>query len=115
MYMVFNSIGNQLINARSETVEEKPAYRTPMKRRWCLVVADSFYEWQKIPGRTRKQPIRIMLKNDVPFGFAGLWDVWQVPDGSEIESYAIITCDPNDLTSMIHNRMPIFFKNIGRF
>jgi putative SOS response-associated peptidase YedK len=90
-------IGNRMINARAETVKEKPSFRNSLKRKRCLVLADFFYEWQKIPGSTRKQPMCIHLQGEEPFVFAGLWDTWKKADDKEIESYTIITCEPNDL------------------
>ena len=90
-------IGNRMINARAETVKEKPSFRNSLKRKRCLVLADFFYEWQKIPGSTRKQPMCIHLRDQEPFVFAGLWDTWKKPDDTEVESYTIITCEPNEL------------------
>jgi len=104
------SIGSQMINARSETVRDKPAFRRSFKRRRCLVLADSFYEWQKIPGNTRKQPMRILLKDESPFVFAGLWDTWKKTDGAELETFTIITCAANELMRPIHHRMPVLVK-----
>ena len=98
------AIGSRLINARAETVATKPAYRQAFKSRRCLVVADGFYEWQK-NGR-RKQPYYIRLKDDRPFGFAGVWERW-AKAGQAIESCAIITTDANELVAGIHNRMPV--------
>jgi putative SOS response-associated peptidase YedK len=101
------SIGNHLINARAETVKEKPAFRASFKRRRCLVVADSFYEWQKLANSKLKQPMRILLQNEQPFAFAGLWDSWTAPDGAEVETFTIITGEPNDVVASIHNRMAV--------
>jgi putative SOS response-associated peptidase YedK len=101
------SIGDHMINARAETLKEKPAFRTPFKRRRCLVIADSFYEWQKLPNSKLKQPMRILLKDEQPFCFAGLWDTWTSPDGSEVETFTIITGEPNELVASIHNRMAV--------
>lgn len=98
------SIGNRLINARGETVSSKPAFRQAFQRRRCLVVADGFFEWQKVSGR--KQPHYIRLKEDRPFGFAGLWERWQREDQT-IESCTIITTGPNALMQPIHDRMPV--------
>lgn len=98
------SLGNRLINARGETVATKPAYRQAFKSRRCLVLADGFYEWQK-NGR-RKQPFYIRLKDDRPFGFAGVWERWSKA-GQTIESCAIITTEANELVAPIHNRMPV--------
>lgn len=98
--------GNRMINARSETLAEKPSFRTAYRRRRCLVLTDGFYEWQKIPGRKSKQPVHIRMQDDAPFAFAGLWEYWE-KDGSEILSCTIITTSPNDLLEPIHNRMPV--------
>jgi putative SOS response-associated peptidase YedK len=99
------AMGSRLINARAETVAQKPAYRAAFRSRRCLVVADGFYEWQRTDGR--KQPYFIRLRDDRPFAFAGLWESWQDPDGSPIESCAILTTEPNELLEPIHNRMPV--------
>lgn len=98
-----------MINARSETLLEKPAYKRLVKNRRCLVIADSFYEWKKIDGR--KQPYRIMLKDDELFAFAGLWDVWE-KEGKHITSCTIITTAPasNKLVGAIHDRMPVILE-----
>jgi len=98
------SIGNRMINARCETLNEKPSFRTALKRCRCLVVADGFYEWQK-QGR-QKQPMRIVLKSRQLFGFAGLWDTWTSPDGEAIQSCTIITTNANELLKLVHDRMP---------
>lgn len=95
-----------MINARAETVAEKPSYRGPFAKRRCLVLADGFYEWQKV-GDT-KVPMYIRLKSGQPFGFAGLWDLWTPPDdGSPLKSCTVITTNPNRLLKPIHNRMPV--------
>ena len=98
-------LGNRMINARAETVTERPAFRDALKRRRCLVLADGFYEWQSI-GRTRR-PMRVVLRSGEPFAFAGLWSVWRDPDGNRIPSCAIITTTANDLLRPIHDRMPV--------
>ena len=98
------SIGNKLINARAETIKEKPSFRKPFKRSRCLVVADGFYEWQKT--RDEKQPFYIRLKSGGPFAFAGLYDVWESP-AETVTSCTIITTEPNELMASIHNRMPV--------
>lgn len=98
------SIGNRMINARAESVATKPAYRRAFKSRRCLVVADGFYEWQK-NGR-HKQPYYIRLKDDGPFGFAGVWEKWPKGD-APVESCAIITTAANELVAPIHDRMPV--------
>lgn len=102
------SIGARMINARGETVREKPAFRAAFKKRRCLIVADGFYEWKKV-GKT-KQPYRMTMQDDQPFCFAGLWEKWQdkgVSDGDAIESCTIITTTANDFLSDVHDRMPV--------
>jgi len=105
------SIGNRMINARAETIVEKPAFRQAFQRRRCLVVADGFYEWQK-EGKY-KVPMRIILKTGEPFSFAGLWETWKSPDGAAIESCTIITTTPNALMEPIHDRMPVILSREG--
>lgn len=99
------NIGARMINARSETAAEKPSFRTAFRRRRCLVIADGFYEWQKQDGS--KQPFFIHLRDARPFAFAGLWEHWEGPDASEIESCTLLTTEPNDLIRPVHNRMPV--------
>jgi putative SOS response-associated peptidase YedK len=104
-------IGNSLINARADTVAEKPAFRSAFKRRRCLIPADGFYEW-KATGTKIKQPYFISLKDKEPFGFAGLWEQWdKSEDGKTVESFSIITTEPNELMAPIHNRMPVILGN----
>jgi putative SOS response-associated peptidase YedK len=100
-------IGNRMINARAETLAEKPAFRAAFRRRRCLVFADGFYEWRQEPGSKVKTPMYIKLKSGDPFAFAGLWEIWHAGDGSEIKSCTIITTSPNRLMEEIHNRMPV--------
>jgi putative SOS response-associated peptidase YedK len=101
------AIGDRMINARAESLAEKPSFRNAYRRRRCLILADGFYEWKQSPGMKSKQPIYIHLKNAQPFAFAGLWEQWTSPDGSEIRSCTIITTQPNSLLESIHNRMPV--------
>lgn len=101
------SIGNKLINARGETLAEKPSFRSAYKRRRCLILADGFYEWVKQPGQKAKTPHYIQLESKEPFAFAGLWEIWHAPDGTEVYSTTIITTEPNDLIARLHNRMPV--------
>lgn len=105
-------IGNRLINARAETLTQKPAYRAPYRYRRCLILANGFFEWQK-EGKA-KRPFLIRLISGRPFAMAGLWDRWQSPDGSEILSCTIITTEANDLVKPIHDRMPVIlpFNNL---
>ena len=103
-------IGARMINARSETVAEKPSFRRAFKERRCLIPADGFYEWQKTNGG--KQPHYIRMKNGRPFAFAGLWESWK-GDGNEIRSCTILTTNPNDIAGEIHNRMPVILPPEG--
>ncbi len=98
-------IGNRMINARSETVAEKPAFRAAFKRRRCLVAADGFYEWQKQDGG--KQPYYIRRHDGRPFAIAGLWESWKSEDEAVIESCTLLTTTPNELIRPLHNRMPV--------
>ena len=101
-------IGNRMINARSETLAEKPSFRNAYKHRRCLILADGYYEWKKIPGDRLKQPVYIRLKSQKPFALAGLWETWQTENMDEpIHSCTIITCPPNALMAEIHHRMPV--------
>ena len=102
------AIGNRMINARAETLAEKPSFREALQHRRCLIPADGFYEWQKL-GQV-KQPVRIVLKSRQPFGMAGLWDRWVSPDKSEILTCTIITTVANELIQPIHNRMPVILN-----
>ena len=97
-------IGNNLANARADTVAEKPAFRSAFKKRRCLVIADGFYEWQAGPGG--KTPYYFQLKDQGPFAFAGLWERWE--KGEEpVESCTLITTDANGVVEPVHNRMPV--------
>lgn len=98
------SIGSRMINARAETLAEKPSFKGPFRRQRCLVVADGFYEWQK--SEEGKVPVYIRLKNSRPMGFAGLYDRWRSPAGEEITSCTIVTTAPNSLLAQVHSRMP---------
>jgi putative SOS response-associated peptidase YedK len=103
-------VGNRMINARSETLASKGAFKPAFKRRRCIVPADGFYEWKKVPGQKRKQPYFIHRPDDEPFAFAGLWEVWKGPDkdGSEaLRSTTIITTEANEPMAAIHDRMPV--------
>lgn len=101
-------IGNSLINARAETVAEKPSFRTAFKRRRCLIPADGFFEWQK--QEKRKQPYFIGLKDYRPFAFAGLWEHWEGGDGSVVDSCTIITTTANERVQPLHDRMPVILQ-----
>ncbi len=100
-------IGSKMINARAETLTEKPAFRAAFRRRRCLIPATGFYEWRQDPEGKSKTPIYLYLKDGRPLSFAGLWESWNGPDGSNILSCTIITTSPNPLMATIHNRMPV--------
>jgi len=100
-------IGNRMINARAETLAEKPSFKNAYRRRRCLVLADGFYEWKKEAHTKTKTPMYVRLVSGKPFAFAGLWEYWHNGDGSEILSCTIITTNPNELMAEIHNRMPV--------
>lgn len=102
------AIGYKMINARAESLDQKPAFRNLIARNRCLVLADGFYEWQKRPEG--KQPMRICLKDEDRMYFAGLHDLWIGPEGQQIHSYTIITTEPNELMLDIHDRMPVIFS-----
>jgi putative SOS response-associated peptidase YedK len=102
-------IGNRLINARAETIAEKPAYKQALKRRRCILPSDGFYEWKALESGPRV-PHHIRLRNGELFGFAGLWEEWEAPDGSPLRTCAIITVAPNELMAPIHNRMPAILR-----
>ena len=99
------SIGSRLINARAETLAEKPSFRNAFKKRRCLIVADGFYESLK-EGK-KKIPFYFRFKSGKPFGFAGLYETWTSPEGQPISTCTIVTTEPNDLIQPIHNRMPV--------
>jgi putative SOS response-associated peptidase YedK len=101
-------IAYRTLNARAETLLEKPAFKIPFQRKRCLIPADSFYEWKKT--KTGKQPMRIMLKSKELFSFAGLFDTWAAPDGTKISTCTIITTTPNELVAEMHDRMPVILR-----
>lgn len=102
------SIGNRLINARAETLTEKPAFKYALARRRCLVPADGFYEWRT--EGNRRQPVYIRRRDGGLFAFAGLWEEWQSPDGSPLRTCTIITTQPNSLIAPIHHRMAVILS-----
>jgi len=104
------SIGNKLINARSETAAEKPSFRDSFRNRRCLVPATGFFEWKKLPEGNRKQPMLIRVTDQEIFAFAGLWSSWSDLSGKEIVTYAILTTEANEVLKPIHNRMPVIFR-----
>ncbi|MDQ2715516.1 MAG: SOS response-associated peptidase [Chloroflexota bacterium] len=106
------AIGSKMINARAETLAEKPSFKRLLRSRRCLVVADGFYEWKSENGS--KTPMYFTLKSKEPFAFAGLWDLWKSPDGRAIRSCTIITTQPNDVVAPVHNRMPAILSAAAR-
>lgn len=106
------TIGSRMINARAETLAEKPSFKGLLRSKRCLVLADGFYEWKKENGS--KTPMYITMKSGEPFAFAGLWDSWKSPDGEPIRSCTIITTEPNDVVAPIHDRMPAILTPEGR-
>lgn len=105
-----SKIGFKLINARAETITKKPSFKTPFKKRRCLVLADGFYEWENEKSKRVKIPHIFVLKSRRPFAFAGLWDEWETPGGEPLLSFTIITTGPNDLMKTIHDRMPVILR-----
>jgi putative SOS response-associated peptidase YedK len=102
------SIGNKMINARAETVAEKPAFRKALAARRCLVPASGFYEWKRDAGG--KVPHYIFLRDTDSFAFAGLYEIWKDDAGKTLKTYTIITTTPNELMETIHNRMPVILS-----
>lgn len=102
------SIGSRMINARAETLAEKPSFKEPLKKHRCLIVTDGFYEWKKTDGG--KVPVYITMKDGRPFGFAGLFSDWRPTEGEIIRTCTIVTSEPNELLEPIHNRMPVIIK-----
>lgn len=103
------SIGYKMINARAETLTEKPSFKNAYKKKRCLIIADSFYEWKQVDNKT-KIPMRIKLKSDDLFAMAGLWENWMSPEGKSIFSGSVITTIANDLVKDIHDRMPVILR-----
>lgn len=101
-------VGYKMINARAETIVEKPAFREPLQSRRCLIPADGFYEWTR-EGKA-KSPYCFTLTNDSVFAFAGIWDHWKSPEGKELQTCSIVTTTANALVSEIHDRMPVVLE-----
>lgn len=104
------SIGSKMINARSETVHEKPAFRSALKHRRCIIPASGFYEWREEGGK--KHPLYAKLKQSNLMLFAGLWNHWKNPEGEVIESFTILTTTTNDLIKQLHERMPVILDSM---
>jgi putative SOS response-associated peptidase YedK len=101
------SIGFKMINARSETLSEKPSFKKPFQRKRCLIPANGFFEWKKIQGSDRKLPFYIRLIHQELFAFAGLFERWEDKNGESVFSYTIITTEANSLLQPLHERMPV--------
>lgn len=106
------SLGAKMINARSETVAEKPAFRDAFSRRRCLVVADGFYEWER-RGPKARHPFHITREDRAPFAFAGLWATWHGPGDTTLRTCSIVTTQANDAVRELHDRMPVILEPDG--
>lgn len=104
------AIGNRLINARSETLLEKPSFRNAAQRRRCLILVNGFYEWQRGAGKTSSIPFYFQRKDQKPVAFAGLWEFWRSPDGEDLRTCTIITCAANAVVAPVHERMPVMLS-----
>lgn len=102
------SIATKLINARAETLSDKPSFRRAYRARRCIVPASGFYEWKTLPSG--KQPFYIYPANDELFGFAGLWERWTRPDGESLDTFTVVTTDANDSIRALHDRMPVILQ-----
>ena len=102
-------VGYTTINARAEDAPTKPMYREAFKKRRCLIPADAFYEWRRIDAKT-KIPFAFALATGKPYALAGLWESWQPKDGEPLETFTILTTDPNALVEPMHNRMPVILE-----
>jgi putative SOS response-associated peptidase YedK len=101
-------IGNKMINARAETLQEKPAIRRLFERKRCIIPADGFYEWKQMDRG--KQPMRITMRNGETFAFTCPFDTWTAPDGQKLHTCTIITTRPNEVVADIHDRMPVILR-----
>jgi putative SOS response-associated peptidase YedK len=105
------AIGSRMINARAETLPEKPSFRPLLHKKRCLILANGFYEWQKKePTKAKGQPYFFQLKDEKPFAFAGLWDHWQPEPDKDVVSCTIITCPANECVAPVHERMPVMLS-----
>jgi putative SOS response-associated peptidase YedK len=106
------SIGSKMINARSETVQEKPSFRNAFNRRRCLILADGFYEWQRSAGKGPSTPYYFYRSDRKPFAFAGLWEFWRSPEGEELRTCTILTSQANAVVAPVHERMPVILDRL---
>ena len=114
------AIGDRLINARAETLAEKPSFRRAFARKRCLIPADGFYEWAVVPvagAKPRKQPFYVHRRDEAPLALAGLWETWKVPDGVDVatpdgwlRTCTIVTTDANAVLAPVHHRMPVVLE-----
>lgn len=109
------SIGSRMINARAESVHEKPSFRNAFKSRRCLILADGFFEWSEVTPDVGKSPFYFQIDQGTPFTFAGLYEIWHSPEGDELPTCTIITCASNDLVNKYHNRMPVILPSALRW
>jgi putative SOS response-associated peptidase YedK len=107
------SIGSKMINARSETIQEKPSFRNAFLKRRCIIPADGFYEWKKLPGKGPSIPYYFYARDRKPFAFAGLWELWRSLDSVPLLTCTILTTGPNSLVSNFHDRMPVILRGQG--
>lgn len=103
------SIGNRMINARCETVHEKPAFRIAIRARRCIIPASGYFEWSTTPEG--KIPHYITMRDGSPLAFAGIWDSWKTPEGESLETCAILTTSANSLVANLHDRMPVILHH----
>lgn len=104
-----SKIGYSTINARAEEAASKPLYREALKRRRCLIPADAFYEWQKMNAKARRA-FAFGMQSGEPYAFAGLWERWKPKEGEPLETFTILTTDPNELAERVHDRMPVILE-----
>ena len=109
------AIGNKMINARSETLLEKPSFRTAVQKRRCLILANGFYEWQRGQGKGPSTPYYFQPTDRKPVAFAGLWEFWRSPEGEDLLSCTIITCAANPVVAPVHERMPVMLPIVTCF
>jgi putative SOS response-associated peptidase YedK len=103
------AIGNKMINAKAETLAEKPSFKYALSKRRCLIIADGFYEWKK-QGKSPSQPLYIRRRDGGLFAFAGLWEEWKTPEGDRLPTCTIITTEPNEWIAQFHHRMAVILK-----